>query len=103
LLEGLSRFGISSLQHPTPSTRSEPALPLPDKPSIAVLPFTNIGGDPEQAYFSDGLAEDIIAELAKLSGLFVIARNSVFTHKGKADCYAGMAQILIPLFPSPLQ
>ncbi|HJY84941.1 MAG TPA: adenylate/guanylate cyclase domain-containing protein [Candidatus Binatia bacterium] len=59
------------------------ALPLPDKPSIAVLPFTNISGDPEREYFSDGITEDLITDLSKLSGLFVIARNSVFTYKGK--------------------
>jgi adenylate cyclase len=60
------------------------ALPLPDKPSIAVLPFTNMSGDPEQEYFSDGITEDLITDLSKLSSLFVIARNSVFTYKGKA-------------------
>jgi TolB-like protein len=59
-------------------------LPLPDKPSIAVLPFVNMSGDPEQEYFSDGMTEDLITDLSKLSGLFVIARNSVFTYKGKA-------------------
>jgi adenylate cyclase len=56
-------------------------LPLPDKPSIAVLPFDNIGADPEQEYFSDGVTEDIITELSKISGLFVIARHSVFLYK----------------------
>lgn len=56
---------------------------LPDKPSIAVLPFTNMSGDPEQEYFSDGITEDLITDLSKVSGLFVIARNSVFTYKGK--------------------
>jgi TolB-like protein/class 3 adenylate cyclase/Tfp pilus assembly protein PilF len=61
-----------------------PALPLPDKPSIAVLPFVNMSGDPEQEYFSDGLTEDLITDLSKVSGLFIIARNSVFTYKGKA-------------------
>jgi adenylate cyclase len=60
------------------------ALPLPDKPSIVVLPFTNISGDPEQEYFSDGVTEDIITDLSKISGLFIIARNSAFTYKGKA-------------------
>jgi adenylate cyclase len=59
------------------------ALPLPDKPSIAVLPFANLGGDPEQDYFADGLTDDLITDLSKISGLFVIARNSVFTYKGK--------------------
>jgi adenylate cyclase len=60
-----------------------PAIEVPDKPSIAVLPFTNMSGDPEQEYFSDGITEDIITDLSKVSGLFVIARNSVFTYKGK--------------------
>ena len=59
------------------------ALPLPDKPSIAVLPFDNLSGDPEQDYFSDGITEDLIVDLSKISGLFVIARNSVFVYKGK--------------------
>jgi len=65
-------------------TGSPPVLPLPDKPSIAVLPFANMSSDPEQEYFSDGMTEDLITDLSKLSGLFVIARNSVFTYKGKA-------------------
>ena len=59
------------------------ALPLPDKPSIAVLPFQNMSGDAGQEYFSDGMTEDLITGLSKLSGLFVIARNSVFLYKGK--------------------
>ena len=58
------------------------ALPLPDKPSIAVLAFTNMSGDPEQEYFSDGIADDIITELSRSRSLFVIARNSSFTYKG---------------------
>jgi adenylate cyclase len=57
---------------------------LPDKPSIAVLPFTNISGDPEQEYFADGMTEDLITDLSKISGLFVIARNSSFTFKGQS-------------------
>ena len=57
--------------------------PLPDKPSIAVLPFTNISGDPEQEFFADGMAEDIITALSKYRWFFVIARNSSFTYKGK--------------------
>jgi len=61
-----------------------PVLALPDKPSIAVLPFANMSGDPTQEYFSDGMTEDLITDLSKLSGLFVIARNSVFTYKGQA-------------------
>jgi adenylate cyclase len=59
-------------------------LELPEKPSIAVLPFVNMSGDPEQEYFSDGITEDLITDLYKISGLFVIARHSVFTYKGKA-------------------
>ena len=59
-------------------------LPLPDKPSIAVLPFTNMSGDPEQEYFADGMAEDIITALSRVRWLFVIARNSSFTYKGRA-------------------
>ena len=56
-------------------------MPLPDKPSIAVLPFTNMSGDPEQEYFADGITEDIITDVSKISGLFVIARNSTFVFK----------------------
>jgi TolB-like protein/Tfp pilus assembly protein PilF len=60
------------------------ALPLPDRPAIAVLPFTNMSGDPEQEYFSDGISEDIITALSKLRWFFVIARNSSFIYKSKA-------------------
>ena len=62
---------------------SEP-LPLPDKPSIAVLPFENMSGDPEQAYFADGIAEDVITTLSRFNSLFVIDRNSSFTYKSRA-------------------
>ena len=61
-----------------------PTLALPDKPSIAVLPFTNMSGDPEQEYFADGMVEDIITGLSRAKWLFVIARNSSFVYKGKA-------------------
>ena len=64
--------------------RSRAALPLPDRPAIAVLPFVNMSGDPEQEYFSDGISEDIITALSKLRWFFVIARNSSFIYKGKA-------------------
>ena len=63
---------------------SKPALALPDKPSIAVLPFENMSGDPEQEYFADGMVEEIITALSRFKWLFVIARNSSFTFKGKA-------------------
>jgi TolB-like protein len=63
---------------------ARPALPLPDRPAIAVLPFVNMSGDPEQEYFSDGISEDIITALSKLRWFFVIARNSSFIYKGKA-------------------
>jgi len=63
---------------------SRPALPLPDRPSIAVLPFQNMSGDPEQEYFADGIVEEIITALSRFKQLFVIARNSSFTYKGRA-------------------
>jgi len=66
-----------------PASVEKMAFPLPEKPSIAVLPFDNMSGDPEQEYFSDGLTEEIITALSKVPKLFVIARNSTFTYKGK--------------------
>jgi adenylate cyclase len=65
-----------------PQVNSGP--PLPDKPSIAVLPFANMSGDPEQEYFVDGMVEEIITALSRIRWLFVIARNSTFTYKGQA-------------------
>jgi adenylate cyclase len=65
------------------SRSREPGLPLPDRPSIAVLPFVNMGADPQQDYFSDGISEDLITSLSKFSELFVIARDSTFTYKGR--------------------
>jgi len=67
----------------TQSILGRQILDLPDKPSIAVLPFVNMSGDSEQEYFSDGITEDLITDLSKIPGLFVIARNSVFTYKNK--------------------
>jgi TolB-like protein len=64
--------------------KAAPALALPDKPSIAVLPFQNMSGDPDQEYFADGIVEDIITALSRFPQLFVIARNSSFTYKGRA-------------------
>lgn len=72
-----------SRRHATPQTRA-PALALPDKPSIAVLAFQNMSGDPEQEYFADGISEEIITSLSKLRWFFVIARNSSFIYKGNA-------------------
>ena len=62
---------------------AEPAPALPDKPSIAVLPFSSMSSDPEQEHFADGMTEDLITDLAKVSGLFVVARNSTFAYKGR--------------------
>jgi adenylate cyclase len=67
-----------------PSAPALTALPLPDKPSIAVLPFANMSGDPDQEYFADGMVEEIITALSRIRWLFVIARNSSFTYKGQA-------------------
>jgi adenylate cyclase len=67
-----------------PMDPAHPALALPDKPSIAVLPFQNMSGDPEQEYFADGMVEEIITALSRIRWLFVIARNSSFTFKGQA-------------------
>jgi TolB-like protein/rhodanese-related sulfurtransferase/Tfp pilus assembly protein PilF len=69
-------------------------FPLPDKPSIAVLPFDNFSSDPEQSYFADGLTEDLITDLSKLPGIFVIARNSTFAYKGKPTQVQQVAQDL---------
>jgi adenylate cyclase len=66
-----------------PAFKEKMAFPLPDKPSIAVLPFDNLTGDPQQEYFSDGMTEEIITALSKVPYLFVIARNSTFSYKGK--------------------
>jgi len=79
------RTGVAeTLSGPRTTNSSAGTLPLPDKASIAVLPFTNMSGDPEQDYFADGLVEEIITALSRLSWLFVIARNSSFIYKGRA-------------------
>jgi adenylate cyclase len=80
---------VGAAARPRPSARADPEKPsaapsTPDRASIAVLPFQNMSGDPEQEYFADGITEDIITALSKIPGLFVIARNSSFTFKGKA-------------------
>ncbi|HUL05408.1 MAG TPA: adenylate/guanylate cyclase domain-containing protein [Candidatus Acidoferrum sp.] len=80
--------GASAWWHPwspaiEPASIENMALPLPDRPSIAVLPFTNMSSDPKQEYFADGMTDDLITELSKVSGLFVISRNSTFVYKGR--------------------
>lgn len=75
------------IEEPTPVDLKQtpaPTLVLPDKPSITVLPFHNLSGDPEQEYFADGMVEDIITALSRIRWLFVIAHNSSFTYKGRA-------------------
>jgi adenylate cyclase len=72
----------AAAEPPLASESHQPNLPLPDKPSIAVLPFQNMSGDPEQEYFADGMVEEIITALSRIKWLFVIARNSSFTYKG---------------------
>jgi TolB-like protein/class 3 adenylate cyclase len=78
------RYGDAVPAVPNRPRVNDTALALPDKPSIAVLPFTNMSGDSEQDYFADGMAEDIITALSHFKALFVIARNSSFTYKGRA-------------------
>jgi TolB-like protein len=81
IAEPLHIYRIAGEREPEPATRH---LPLPDKPSIAVLPFTNMSGNPEQQYFSDGITNDLITDLSRFGGLFVIASNSAFAYRGKA-------------------
>ncbi|MBI3498962.1 MAG: hypothetical protein HY058_16835, partial [Proteobacteria bacterium] len=77
------RVRVRAVEEAHAGMSERPALPLPDKPSIAVLPFQNLSGDPEQEYFCDGMVEEIITGLSRIRWLFVIARNSSFTYKGK--------------------
>jgi TolB-like protein/class 3 adenylate cyclase/Flp pilus assembly protein TadD len=77
-----------------PASVERMAFALPDKPSIAVLPFNNMSNDPEQEFFVDGITEDLITDLAKVSGLFVVARNSTFAYKGKAVDVRTVAETL---------
>jgi adenylate cyclase len=78
------KFYIRPIPPVEMASKEKMAFPLPDKPSIAVLPFTNMSGDKEQEYFSDGITEEIITALSKVPDLFVISRQSTFTYKGKA-------------------
>jgi adenylate cyclase len=80
----VSVYAINPPEQKMPDHITPPTSALPDKPSIAVLPFDNMSGDPEQEYFSDGITEDIITELSRFRSLFVIARNSSFAFKGQA-------------------
>ena len=82
LAAGIGYWSKYSLPREEPASAENMAFPLPDKPSIAVLPFTNMSGDVEQDYFADGMTENLITDLSKISGLFVIARNSSFSYKG---------------------
>jgi TolB-like protein len=75
---------VSGRPEPASTSSTKPLLALPDKPSLAVLPFQNMSGDPEQEYFADGMVEEIITALSRIRWLFVIARNSSFTYKGQA-------------------
>ena len=92
------RIAAPSIGQPTASPK--PALALPDKPSIAVLPFQNMSGDPEQEYFADGVVEEIISALSRIRSLFVIARNTTFAYKGRTidlqqvSCELGVRYIL---------
>src|SRR6201993_5109415 len=87
-LKNISRpvraYAVRARAHSVPTERLSAAPPLPDKPSIAVLPFENMSGDPEQEYFADGMVEEITTALSRFKSLFVIARNSSFTFKGRA-------------------
>ena len=83
-----------SVGPPLPRARTGPPAAAKDKPSIAVLPFANMSGDPEQEYFSDGLTEDIITDLSKTSALSVVARNTAFTFKGRAVNVSKIAEQL---------
>jgi TolB-like protein len=81
---GYRYVGPEVANYPERDTEPPGSLALPDKPSVAVLPFSNVGGDTEQDYFTDGMVDDIITGLSRINWLFVIARNSTFTYKGRA-------------------
>jgi TolB-like protein/class 3 adenylate cyclase/cytochrome c-type biogenesis protein CcmH/NrfG len=87
-------FYLKQSKRIDPASLDRMAYTLPDKPSIAVLPFVNMSGDLEQEYFSDGITEDLITDLSKISGLFVIARNSAFIYKGKAAKIGEVGRVL---------
>jgi adenylate cyclase len=84
IAQPIKAYWIRGETSPTTTPLVGSSLPLPDKPSIAVLPFANMSGDPEQEYFADGMVEEIITALSRIRWLFVIARNSSFTYKGQS-------------------
>jgi adenylate cyclase len=84
ITQPIKAYRIRNETSPTATQVTGSSLPLPDKPSIAVLPFANMSGDSEQEYFADGMVEEIITALSRIRWLFVIARNSTFTYKGQA-------------------
>ena len=84
IAQPIKAYRIRGETSPTVTPVARSSLPLPDKPSIAVLPFANMSGDPEQEYFADGMVEEIITALSRIRWLFVIARNSTFTYKGQS-------------------
>jgi adenylate cyclase len=84
IVQPIRAYQIRGETSPTATPILGSSLPLPDKPSVAVLPFTNMSADPEQEFFADGIAEDVITALSRYPSLFVIARNSCFTYKGRA-------------------
>jgi adenylate cyclase len=84
IAQPIKAYRIGSETSPAANPVSGSSLPLPDKPSIAVLAFQNMSGDPEQEYFTDGMVEEIITALSRIKWLFVIARNSTFAYKGRA-------------------
>ena len=93
--DATDRLAETAVEQPLePATLEKMAFPLPDKPSIVVLPFDNMSGDEEQEYFVDGITEDLTTDLSKLPGVFVIARNSAFTYKGKAVSVSQVAEEL---------
>ena len=94
IARSLRVYRVGSSPAAPPPISAAAALPLPDKPSIAVLPFANMSGDPEQEYFVDGMAEEITTAIARLPWLFVIARNSAFTYKGEPVDVKHVAQEL---------
>ncbi len=94
IAEPLWAFDVVMAGQPAKSQAKSEQLPLPSKPSIAVLPFANLSSDPQEEYFADGLTEDIITELSRFKGLFVIARNSAFAFKAKSIGIAAISKEL---------